>query len=739
MPLEEHYSLAAFTEKAYLDYAMYVILDRALPALADGLKPVQRRLVYAMSELGLSAGSKYKKSARTVGDVLGKYHPHGDSACYEAMVLMAQNFSYRYPLIDGQGNWGSADDPKSFAAMRYTESKLTAYAHSLLAELNPETVDWTSNFDGTLQEPKTLPARLPNILLNGGSGIAVGMSTDIPPHNMGEIVAACQALLKNPQLSEEALLQIVPAPDFPTGGVLINTREEIAHCYRTGSGSVRLRASYHIEKDNIVIDELPYQVSGSKVQEQITQQIQEKKLLWLEAVRDESDHKNPTRLVLLPRSHRIDKKRLMQHLFATTDLEKTVRIQLNMIGLDGKPQIKPLIVILREWLTYREQTVMRRLSYRLHALNERLEILAGLRIAFLQLDTVIQIIREHDDAQTALMQALPLTAAQSEAILNIRLRQLAKLEENAIVQEEKTLIDEQKSLQNLIDNRDARLQFIADELAADAQNYADPRRTTFIKPDAKTALPARAWQPSEAVTLVLSKMAWVRLAKTHQVDGRTLAYKSGDEFLLQIAAKSDQTAILCGNDGRCYALSLANIASARGYGEPLSRYFSFAEKTTIVAAAALDPEQYYVLAANNAYGFVVKGSDLVAKTKKGKAVLNVGKANALALLPLFDEESLLCALDNTGRTLIFPARDLPQQSKGKGNKIMAITQKEWIQGVRLKQLLILPPQASCLLTSGKRSMQLNAQNWAPYCGARGQKGVYLPQPFRNADVEVIMS
>lgn len=738
MPLEEHYSLAAFTEKAYLDYAMYVILDRALPALADGLKPVQRRLVYAMSELGLSAGSKYKKSARTVGDVLGKYHPHGDSACYEAMVLMAQNFSYRYPLIDGQGNWGSADDPKSFAAMRYTESKLTAYAHSLLAELNPETVDWTSNFDGTLQEPKTLPARLPNILLNGGSGIAVGMSTDIPPHNMGEIVAACQALLKNPQLSEEALSQIVPAPDFPTGGVLINTREEIAHCYHTGSGSVRLRASYHIEKDNIVIDELPYQVSGSKVQEQITQQIQEKKLLWLEAVRDESDHKNPTRLVLLPRSHRIDKKRLMQHLFATTDLEKTVRIQLNMIGLDGKPQIKPLIVILREWLTYREQTVMRRLSYRLRALNERLEILAGLRIAFLQLDTVIQIIREHDDAQTALMQALPLTAAQSEAILNIRLRQLAKLEENAIVQEEKTLIDEQKSLQNLIDNRDARLQFIADELAADAQNYADPRRTTFIKPDAKTALPARAWQPSEAVTLVLSKMAWVRLAKTHQVDGRTLAYKSGDEFLLQIAAKSDQTAILCGNDGRCYALSLANIASARGYGEPLSRYFSFAEKTTIVAAAALDLEQYYVLAANNAYGFVVKGNDLVAKTKKGKAVLNVGKANALALLPLFDEESLLCALDNTGRALIFPARDLPQQFKGKGNKIMAITQKEWAQGVRLKQLLILPPQASCLLTNGKRSMQLNAQNWAPYCGTRGQKGVYLPQPFRNADVEVIM-
>ncbi|SUO95646.1 DNA topoisomerase IV subunit A [Suttonella ornithocola] len=734
MLLEEQQPLAAFTEKAYLDYAMYVILDRALPSIADGLKPVQRRLVYAMSELGLSATAKYKKSARTVGDVLGKYHPHGDSACYEAMVLMAQPFSYRYPLVDGQGNWGSPDDPKSFAAMRYTESKLTPYAKSLLQELAQGTVDWQPNFDGTLSEPARLPARLPNILLNGGSGIAVGMSTDIPPHNLREVVSACQALLENPDLSDAALLSYIPAPDFPTGGELITPKADLAKLYQTGSGSVKLRARYVLEDGNIVIEQLPYQVSGARVQEQIAKQMQEKKLAWLEDLRDESDHEQPTRLVLVPRSNRVDTERLMQHLFATTDLEKNYRVQFNMIGLDGKPQVKSLKSILTEWLRFREQTVIRRLEHRLAAVESRLHILDALLLAYLNLDEVIRIVREEEHPKAALIATFGLDEEQAEAILNTRLRHLARLEEVKIRDEQHALLAEKAQLEQLLSNRQALHRLISDELAEDAQAYGDARRTLLVEREAAQALEESELLPSEAITVVLSKMGWVRAAKGHNIDGSSLNYKSGDDFLLQLPARSHQNACLLADTGRCYTLPLAKLPSARSYGEPLSGSLTLENGSRIVSAVVIEEASHYLIVADNGSGFIVSGSELISRTKTGKALITPSKnGSALAIIPIQPSSDSILAVSNEGRAVIVGADELPMMSKGKGNQIIGIAKKAYDSGARLTQIEVLTPQTDVILFSGKQKMHLRAADRADFQVARGHKGYSLPKGYQKIE------
>ena len=729
---EEQQGLAHFAEKAYLDYAMYVILDRALPHLSDGLKPVQRRLVFAMSELGLSASAKYKKSARTVGDVIGKYHPHGDSACYKAMVLMAQPFSYRYPLVDGQGNWGSADDPKSFAAMRYTESKLTPYAKSLLQELEQGTVQWVANFDGTLREPAQLPARLPNILINGGSGIAVGMSTDIPPHNVREVVNACLALLDNPEMDEAALCAHVPAPDFPTGGELITPRHELQAMYARGQGSVKVRARYRLEDGNIVIEQLPYQVSGSRVQEQIAKQMQAKKLAWLEDLRDESDHENPIRLVLVPRSNRVDSERLMQHLFATTDLEKNYRVQFNMVGLDGRPQVKSLKTVLSEWLTFREETVVRRLRYRLQAVDERLHILDGLLVAFLNLDEVIRIVRESDEPKAELMATFALSEAQAEAILNTRLRHLARLEEMKIREEQAQLQAEKAELEALLGNRQALLVLIGEELQADAQTYGDARRTLLVERAAAQALDDSELTPSEAVTVVLSQMGWIRAAKGQQVEGASLAYKNGDAFLTQTAARSNQALAILADDGRCFTLPIHGLPSARSYGEPLSGSLSLEANSHAVAIVAVDSAARYLVAADNGYGFIARGDALLSKTRSGKALVNAGDGKAI-ILQAVGADSLILAISNEGRALMFTASDLPELDKGKGNQLIGIARKDFAAGQRLAHVLVLGANDSIVLYAGKQKMLIHPKDFDAYRAARGHKGHWLPKGYRRVE------
>lgn len=736
--MSEKRSLAQFAEKAYLDYAMYVILDRALPHIGDGLKPVQRRLVYAMSELGLSANAKYKKSARTVGDVLGKYHPHGDYACYEAMVLMAQPFSYRYPLVDGQGNWGSVDDPKSFAAMRYTESRLTSYAKSLLEEIEQGTVNWVGNFDGTLKEPALLPARLPNILLNGASGIAVGMSTDIPPHNLGEVVKATRALLKNPELSNAALMRFIPAPDFPTGGEIINSESELHQLYESGQGSVRLRATYHYDKEGIIIDSLPYQVSGAKIQEQIAKQMQEKKLAWLEDLRDESDHEHPIRLVLVPRSNRVDVERLMQHLFATTDLEKNIRVQLNVIGLNGKPQVKSLKGILQEWLEFREATVVKRLQHRLKAVDERLHILQGLLIAFLNLDEVIRIVREEDEPKAQLIARFSLSDLQAEAILNTRLRALAKLEEMKLRAEASDLLNEKSLLEGYLHDKDKRIALIDSELKADGKAYGDVRRSQIIERRAAQAMDESEMTPSESVTMVLSKMGWIRVGKGHQVDGASLSYKNGDGFLLQLSAKSNQSVCLLAENGRVYTLALNALRSARGYGEPLSSLITLDNGVGIISAAVLDEASEYLIAADNGCGFVLSGAQLQSKTKTGRQIISVDEHGKAQLLEkIADSEGRVFAISSEGRAALIDLALLPRLGKGKGSQMIGIPRKEYQKGVRLQQLAIVGEQDNMVLFSGKQKMSMTSKDQEKYHSLRGAKGVMLPKGYRQVQAIVV--
>src|SRR5271170_3645952 len=567
----EKESMKSFAERAYLDYSMYVILDRALPALGDGLKPVQRRIVYAMSELALAAGSKHKKSARTVGDVIGKFHPHGDSACYEAMVHMAQDFAYRYPIVDGQGNWGSTDDPKSFAAMRYTESRLTRYATLLLQELGSSTVDWAPNFDGSLDEPTMLPARVPNLLLNGGSGIAVGMATDIPPHNLREVVAACVALLDDPDLSTRKIMAHVKGPDLPTGAEIVSARADLVQMYDTGSGSFKARATYEIEDGEIVVDTLPFQVSGSKVLEQIEALKQQKKLPMVDFTRDESDHENPTRLVIVPKSSRVDVVELMNHLFATTDLERNYRVNLNVIGLDGRPRVMGLKQLLLEWLEFRKATVTRRLKHRHEKVSARLHILDGLLIAYLNLDEVIRIVRREDEPKPVLIKRFKLSDIQAEAILETKLRHLARLEEMKIREEQKKLAEERDEIDRILKSKARLTKLVREELLQDAEEYGDIRRTKLVEREAAQAIAEVDLIASVPTMVVLSRLGWVRAAKGYDIDARGLSYKTGDEFQAAAKGKNLQQAVFIDSTGRAYSLDAHQLPAARGYGEPLVR------------------------------------------------------------------------------------------------------------------------------------------------------------------------
>ncbi len=732
----ERRSLGDFTEQAYLNYSMYVIMDRALPHIGDGLKPVQRRIVYAMSELGLDADAKHKKSARTVGDVLGKYHPHGDSACYEAMVLMAQPFSYRYPLVDGQGNWGAPDDPKSFAAMRYTEARLSRYSEVLLSELGQGTVDWVPNFDGTLNEPAVLPARLPNLLLNGTTGIAVGMATDIPPHNLREVAAACVRLLDDPIAGIPELLEHVPGPDFPTEAEIVTPRADLRKIYETGRGSVRMRAVYRREDGDVVITALPHQVSGSKVLEQIAAQMQAKKLPMVADLRDESDHENPTRIVIVPRSNRIDADELMQHLFATTDLESSYRVNLNVIGLDGKPQVKDLRQILQEWLIYRIGTVRRRLQFRLDKVERRLHLLDGLLIAFLNLDEVIHIIRTEEHPKQALMTRFELSEEQADYILETRLRQLARLEEMKIRGEQAELLKEQKRLQTLLGSDKKLRNLVRDELIKDAETYGDDRRSPIVERAEAKALSETELMPTEPVTVVLSEKGWVRQAKGHDVDPTGLSYKAGDGFKAAALGRSNQFAVFIDSTGRSYSVAAHSLPSARGQGEPLTGRLTPPPGASFECLLLPDDSGLYVMASDAGYGFVVKGEDLQAKNKAGKALISLPNgAKVLPPKPVASlEDTSLAVVTNEGRLLVFAISELPQLAKGKGNKLISIPGERVAKREEyVVDLAVVPAGASLTLQAGKRPYTLKGSDLEHYRAERGRRGNKLPRGFQRVD------
>ena len=734
--------LGQFTEKAYLEYAMYVILDRALPYIGDGLKPVQRRIIYAMSELGLKAGAKYKKSARTVGDVLGKFHPHGDSACYEAMVVMAQPFTYRYPLVDGQGNWGAPDDPKSFAAMRYTESRLSAYAELLLSELGSGTVDWTDNFDGTLKEPKLLPARLPNILLNGSTGIAVGMATDIPPHNINEVAAACIHLLDHPNATTRELCKFIKGPDFPSHTEIITPNEEIINIYERGSGSVKMRAVYHKEDSDIVITALPHQASGARIMEQIAAQMQAKKLPLVADLRDESDHEEPIRLVIIPRSNRVDSEQLMAHLFATTDLEKNYRVNLNLIALNGRPRVMNLAEILSEWLTFRTDVVRRRLNYRLDKVKARLHILNGLLIAFLNLDEIIAIIRNNDRPKPILIERFALSEIQAEAILELKLRHLAKLEEMKITGEENELEKERQALQEILDSSRKLKSLIRKEIKACAKQFGDKRRSpTVIRTEAQ-ALTTTDLLPTEAITVILSAKGWIRAAKGHDIDPGKVNYRVGDSFKRAVPGRSNQPVIFLAANGRCYTLPSHNLPSARSHGEPLSGRLQLENDSPIEHLLMGEEKDLFLIASDSGYGFIAKLSDLTSKNKSGKAVLTLAPGT-LPLAPLavnnIKEDSLV-ALSSSGRMLIFSLSQLPLLPRGKGNKIIHLNSgRSGNKGESLKSIAILPAGATLKIYAGRRHLTLKKESLESYIGNRGRRGQMLPHGLQRAEqLEVII-
>ena len=732
----ERLALKAYTEKAYLDYSMYVILDRALPHIGDGLKPVQRRIVYAMSELGLRNSAKYKKSARTIGDVLGKFHPHGDSACYEAMVHMAQTFSYRYPLVDGQGNWGSADDPKSFAAMRYTEARLAAYTQALLSELDQGTVDWEPNFDGTLSEPKVLAARVPNVLANGATGIAVGMATDIPPHNLPELIDACIHLLDNPKATTADLCQFIQGPDMPTRAEIITPKAELVSMYTSGRGSLKIRALVETDDQQLIVTALPYQVSGNKVLEQIAAQMQAKKLPMVTDLRDESDHDNPTRLVIVARSNRVDMQALLHHLFATTDLERTYRVNLNMIGIDGRPQVKSLQGILYEWLQFRIQTVRRRLQYQLDKILQRLHILEGLLIAFLNLDDVIAIIREEDKPKPVLMARFGLSDTQAEAILELKLRHLAKLEEIRIKAEQATLEAERQRIEQLLGSNARLKTLIKQELKADADTYGDARQSPIVERSEAKALNTEALLVSEPVTIILSKQGWVRAAKGHDVDAQQLNYKASDSLLLAVNGRSHQTVIFFDNHGRAYALPAHTLPSARGQGEPLSSRFNAPSGVQFVAAWCGKNEDNVLLSNTAGYGFIAQYDDLLSKNKAGKAVMTLpAGGKLLAPQAIHDHDNtLLVAVTNEGRMLVFPLEAMPQLAKGKGNKIINIPASRVISGEEaLVAVALLTSEQSLTVLSGKRHLTLKPDDLHHYQGERGRRGSKLPRGFQRVD------
>ncbi len=731
----EKLALSEYTEKAYLDYSMYVILDRALPNIADGLKPVQRRIIYAMSELGLSAVSKHKKSARTVGDVLGKYHPHGDSACYEAMVLMAQPFTYRYPLVDGQGNWGSQDDPKSFAAMRYTEARLTKFSKSLLQELGQGTADWVPNFDGTMNEPSLLPSRLPHILLNSTTGIAVGMATDIPPHNLRELGNACIHLLDKPKSTVSDLMQYVKGPDYPTEAEVISPSEDLSRIYETGNGSIRCRAVYTTENGDIIVTALPFQVSGSKILEQIAAQMIAKKLPMVEDLRDESDHENPTRLVICPRSNRVNVEELMNHLFATTDLERTYRVNMNMIGLNGRPQVKNLVMILKEWLGYRIDTVRRRLQWRLDKVEKRLHILEGLLIAYLNIDEVIAIIRNNDEPKPVLMERFKISDTQAEAILELKLRYLAKLEEMKIRGEQDALEAERDQLQATLGSDRRMKTLVKKELKEDIELYGDDRRSPIVEKHAATAMSESELIPSEPITVVLSERGWVRAGKGHDVDPLALNYKAGDAYQSSATGRTNGTALFLDSTGRVYGVAAHGFPSARGLGEPISGRLKSPDGATFISVIMGGDDERYLFSTSAGYGFVARLGDLISRNKSGKAVLNPAGGQVLEARRVQSlTEDLVIAISSTGSMLSFPIGELPEMARGKGNKIFNVPSKAFKSGAEsVVAVAVVPVGAKLRINSGKRHTTIRYVELEHYAGARGQRGKKLPRGFQSVD------
>lgn len=741
----EHQPLSVFTEKAYLDYAMYVILDRALPHIGDGLKPVQRRIVYAMSELGLSAQAKYKKSARTVGDVLGKFHPHGDSACYEAMVLMAQPFSYRYPLVDGQGNWGSPDDPKSFAAMRYTESRLSGYAEVLLGELDQGTVNWVNNFDGTLQEPEILPARLPNLLLNGTTGIAVGMATDIPPHNLVEIANACIEILDNPDATLASILKFVKGPDFPTDAEIITPKAEIKNMYATGNGSIRMRAIYTQEGGDIIITALPHLVSGAKVLEQIAEQMQNKKLPLVADLRDESDHENLTRLVIVPRSNKVDVEELMAHLFATTELERTYRVNMNVIGMDGRPKVKNLLDLLKEWLAFRHQTVKNRLQHRLEKVIARLHILDGYLIAFLNIDEVIHIIRHEDNPRPSLMKKFRLSEIQADAILDLKLRNLAKLEEVKITAEQQELSAERVNLEQTLNSNTKLKNLIKKEISEDIKTYGDKRRSPIAVREEAKVLEMTTKIPEEPMTVILSAKGWIRAGKGHEIDPLTLNYKSGDGYKASINTRSNEQAIFLDSNGRSYSLPVHSLPSVRGYGDPLTAHLTPESGAEFTALLAGSNDQKTLVISNSGYGFIVRLEELISKNRKGKGIINLSagaKLLSATLIPSdIDTKDLsLALLSSDNRLLIIAATEIPEMTKGKGKKIFGISTQAFAnKESELISAVWLPKKSKITLIAGKKQLLLTKDDLAHYFGEAGQRGSKLPKAMQKDGVIISIS
>ena len=737
----EQIALKTYTQQAYLNYSMYVINDRALPNIGDGLKPVQRRIVYAMSELGLKASAKFKKSARTIGDVIGKFHPHGDSACYEAMVLMSQPFTYRYPLVDGQGNWGSQDDPKSFAAMRYTESRLQGYADILLGELAQGTVDWKANFDGTLEEPEILPARLPNVLLNGGSGIAVGMATDIPPHNLREVAEACIHLLDKPKATIKDICKIIKGPDYPSEAELITPKSDVEEMYTTGRGSLKARATYVKENGEILINALPFQVSGAKVLEQIAAQMQKKKLPMVVDLRDESDHENPTRIIVVPKSNRADIDAIMSHLYSTTDLEKNYRVNFNMIGIDKRPQVKDILSLLKEWLQFRTETVRRRLQFRLDKIVDRMHILEGLLVAFLNIDEVIKIVRKEDKPKPALIKIFKISDRQAEAILELKLRQLAKLEEIKIVAEQKELATERKGLEQLLSSAARLKTFIKGEIKADADKYGDERRTPLVQREEAKAFAQTELISTEPVTIVLSDRGWVRAAKGHEVDPTSLQYKSGDSFKIAARGKSNQLAIFMDSTGRAYSLPAHSLPSARGQGEPVSGKVSPPSGATFEGVVIGEDDRDVLLASDAGYGFVGKVGDLISKNKSGKAVLRAPKGGKVLAPRMVNDykKDLIVAITNEGRMLMFPIAELPRLAKGKGNKIISIPTARVAERIEfVVALTVLTADDTLTVHAGKRHHNLKPTDLQHYQGERGRRGNKLPRGFQNVDrIEVV--
>ena len=732
----EQMNVAEFTEKAYLDYSMYVILDRALPFIGDGLKPVQRRIIYAMSELGLKSTAKYKKSARTVGDVLGKFHPHGDSACYEAMVLMAQPFSYRYPFIDGQGNWGAPDDPKSFAAMRYTESKLSEYADLLLSEINLGTVNWVDNFDGSLQEPEYLPAKVPNLLLNGTTGIAVGMATDMPPHNLTEVVSACIKLLEKPSTELDELMEILPAPDYPTFGDLVSSKDEIKSIYETGNGSIKLRATYTIENGNIVIGSLPYQTSGSKIIAQIAEQMRAKKLPLVDDLRDESDHENLIRIVIEPRSNRVDLDSLMSHLFATTDLERNYRVNMNIIGLDGNPRVKPLIPLIKEWLSYRTDLVTKRLQHRLQKILDRLHILEGLLIAYLNIDEVIAIIRSEDKPKPVLMERFKLSELQAEAILELKLRHLAKLEEFKIQKERDDLNEEKERIELLLSSDNRLKTFIKKELQEVLKTSGDNRKTKIIaNVSSAKAFSEEDLTPAENVTVVLSEKGWVRSAKGHDIDPENLSYKSGDKYLTSVRGRSNKNAIFIDSFGKSYTLPAISLPSARGQGEPLTGRLDPESGAEFMDVVMGEENQKIILASDFGYGFIASIEDLISKKKGGKSTIRLTEKSRVlpvTYLQETDEDEYIAVATNAGRLLLFPISELPTLSKGKGNKLIQIPASELkSRSTYIASICTITPSQQLKVYAGKRHLSIKFDDLTNYIGSRARRGNMLPKGFQN--------